>query len=152
MSTNVSKQRPEKDYFARLSALESRVQQMRTTQAQGADAVNLQTSADCTLPFTFSAGGGANFLYTFSNADNRKLFGTFEFTLYQGSIAPGNEVGNGLNVFDFNWDFRYWRSKWDSDGNNLKEWVKIKNISAGTLDLIMVGSWRFILSSGAGST
>lgn len=143
---------PEKRIFTEIADLKRQVQEIRTLQQAGADTVNLQTSADYTITFAFTAGLTADFLYTFTNSGGRKLFTTFEFTLYEGASAvSGNELGNGLNAFQSHWQWSHWRSKWDSDGNNVKDWVAIKNITGGSLTLTMVGSWRYIVSSAAGS-
>lgn len=134
-----------------INTLKNQLSELRTLQQQGASAVNLTTTGDYTTSVTLGAGGAAFFNFTLANASNQRLFGTFEYTLYEGSIALANVVGSGTNNFFDHYDIRYWPSKFDSDGNNLKERVFVKNITAGSLTVYMVGSWRYIVGTATGS-
>ncbi len=135
-----------------INTLKNQLSELRTLQQQGASAVNLTTTGDYTTSGLLVAGSAAFFIYTLSNASNQRLFGTFEYTLYEGSIALANVIGSGANNFFDHYDIRYWPSKYDSDGNNRKEHVFVKNITAGPLTVSMVGSWRYIVGTATGST
>lgn len=134
-----------------INTLKNQLSELRTLQQQGASAVNLTITGNYVSSVTLGANGPAFFIFTLANATNQRLFGIFEYTLYQGSVAAGNEIGSGANSYFDNWDMRYWPSKYDSDGNNLKERVYVKNITAGSLTVYMVGSWRYIVGTATGS-
>ncbi len=151
MSSHALDSQMEERLVDTVTRLERQLKELRTLQNQGQDAVNLQVSNAVTISNTFSPGDRVFFVYRFDNPQNKQLFSNFEFSLYEGTIAAGNELGNGLNIYGNNWKWSWWRSQWDSDGNNQRDWVEITNTSGSTLTLHGVGQWRYLVSSGVGS-
>ncbi len=134
-----------------INTLKNQLSELRTLQQQGASAVNLTMTGDYTTSYALVAGQAIFFLFTLANAANSRLFGIFEYTAYQGSIAAGNEIGVYTNNYFDHFNMIYWPSKFDSDGNNLQERIYFKNVTTGTLTVYIVGRWRYIVATGSGT-
>jgi hypothetical protein len=126
MSANILDQQPDQRLFTEHNEMKRQISEMRTIQLQGRDAVNLQNSGNY---FGIPAGGGnitANtylvFMFVLTNADDKQLFGTFHFTMYEDTAATvGKEIGYGSNsTIDNHWEWKYWRD-WSTSGGAIPQ-------------------------------
>jgi hypothetical protein len=153
MSANILDQQPNQRLFTKVNDLERQLSELRTLQQQGRNAVNLQNSGDYTASWTAAVNTYYVITFHFQNLDNKQLFGTFEFTPYQDTTAnSAKALWRGDVSLDSNWKIFWYRDKEASDGNDLWDYVYVSHSAASPLPITLVGRWRFIVSSGTGST
>ncbi len=77
----------------------------------------------------------------------KTLISTFHYTLYETSVDPANVI-NGAAVRSYNYDWRWWRDWGQSDNNNVKDYVWVKNNTGSTQTVVMRANWRYIINGG----
>lgn len=95
---------------------------------------------------SMSPGEEAFWKVTISNSKGRPLFALVEATMYEGSVAFGNEIPHGSNVDSDDWKID--RQGFDldgSDGANLIYRVYARNETAGALTNIIRVRSRFLV-------
>ncbi len=150
MASHTLDQQPSERLFTEIADLRRQLSEMRTLQLQGATAVNLQVSTTYGTSHELPPNTYGLWNFLFSNPDNRRLFGTFEFTMWEGTAAAGNEIGRGTTR-DGNFRWSYWRDMQASDGNNLRDYVWVVNVGPDTKIVHVIGRWRYLVSGGTGS-
>lgn len=65
-------------------------------------------------------------------------------TLYEGSVAAGNELPDGSNVNDTDWSWHMWIDWGDSDNNNVVHKTYVTNVSGLTKTIVYRINFRSI--------
>lgn len=107
--------------------------------------INFNTADLAQTSFSLAAGNQAIVTMTLSSAKGLKLFAVPEVTLYQTTIASGNEIPDGANVTESDYRYIVWVDYGASDGHNLKCKTFIKNLSGSTKTIYFAGDWRYIV-------
>lgn len=148
MSGHLLDQQPEERLFTQIKELQDQIKELRTLQLQGTDAVNIAVTSNYTATKTgLVSGGGTVFTYTLTPAVAKILISTFHFTLYETSVATANVI-NGTDVRSYNYDWRWWRDWGQSDNNNVKDYVWVRNNTGSTQTVVMRANWRYIINGG----
>jgi hypothetical protein len=100
---------------------------------------------------TTSIGNGNQAVYSISLTQNKgfELLGIPYITLYVGSIADTNTLPGGASIDESQWQIIgpfFDEEEWeDNEFADHKEFARlyVRNISAGTVDLISVIKWRY---------
>jgi len=113
---------------------------------------------DCSAPPSFGGGpasggileatGGrdqATWTVTLSHTKDARLLAMPEITLYQDAIATANTIPSGANVDAADYQMLIWIDWGETNNNNVKIKVFLRNKSAGTRTVIFIGAVRFIV-------
>ena len=130
-----------------INTLKQQLSELRTLQQQGNDALNLQLSATASNSTSLANGASVAFTMTLTNASGKRLFGIPFVTLYEGSVAGGNEIGYG-NARDASYRVVSIALDWGTtDNNNLITKVSITNNTGSTQTILFRGNWRFLVNA-----
>ena len=126
--------------------------EFRTIQPQGNAALNIAVSPTYTSTSTpLPTGEATVFTFTFTPTAGNAALTTFHFTLYEGSVATGNEI-NGFTLRSYNYDWRWWRDWGATDNVNVKDYVWVRNNTGSTQMIIMKANWRYVVGGGTVTT
>lgn len=139
---------PEERLIAKINDLQQQLGELRTLQLQGSNAINISVSSN----YSADAIGLLNnqvalFRYSYDPGIAQILFTTFHFTLYQGTATTGNEINTTYAAY---YDWHWWRDWGDSNNQNVKDYVWVRNKTGSTQDVLMRGNWRYIVNNGTG--
>jgi hypothetical protein len=154
MSSHALDNQMDERIFKELEELKKQLRDIRTTQAQGADAVNLTITGVYTVEFELLADQGAVPYFTLENEDGRSLFSVFEYDVCIGSWSEANVLKNPANNLADIWEVKHHTSYAFSNaaGSKVQERFTVRNFSGATNTVIIKGRWRYLVSSGSGST
>ncbi len=151
MSGHLLDQQPEERLFTQIKELQDQIKELRTLQTQGNDALNLQLSGTTTLYWPALVNNQEGFVsFTLSNGVGKRLFGFPNITFYEGSVAPGNEIGHG-NARDGGYVWSTWTDWGDTDNNNVVGRAVVINKTGSTQVIYVACNWRYLVSSGSGT-
>ncbi len=134
-----------------INTLKQQLSELRTLQTQGSDALPLQLSPTGTGSVSLPDPGTQVFLFTLSNTDGKRLLGFPNITLYEGSVAAGNEIMRA-SPRGANYDWRIWCDWGDTDNNDIVCYTWVYNHSGSTQTVLFRGNWRYLVSPGTSAS
>jgi len=134
-----------------INTLKQQLSELRTLQLQGSNALQPAVSPTFTASAPVNNLNSALFIYTYTPTNGLPLITSFHFTMYEGTIASGNEITGPLPRGD-NYTWKWWRDWSRTDNLNVKDFVLIKNNTGSTQTICMSGNWRYFVTGGAGSS
>lgn len=112
---------------------------------------------DFTTSITATATGVANgnqvvLYYTTESVHGNVVMSDPDISFYIGSVAADNQLPGGASIDESQWQMIGPFTDWGAtDNKNSIKLIYIRNISAGTVDIIAKGRSRFIANVNAGS-
>jgi len=111
--------------------------------------INLQLSSTGTASANLDATGGANdqvtWTVTLINDFNLRLFGMENVSVYESSVASANKIPSGSAVDAADYQIVIWTDWGQSDNNNIKLIVFVRNLSAGAKTVVLRVNYRFLV-------
>ncbi len=127
-----------------INTLKKQISELRTLQLQGASALNPQTNSG-NFSHTLSTNQAYTQFVTLSSTTGKRLIVLpMEYTLYEGSIAAGNEIGFG-NARDGNYSWYYGRDKQGTSDTTVVEGVHITYYGPGTVTVYVDVRFRYLI-------
>lgn len=159
MASNNLDQQPGEKLVTDIKLIKNQLSELRTLQLQGTAAVNM-TAQNYTNYTTTVNANSTNWLWLrFVNTHGVPVFGTLEFTFYQGGIDPANAIDSSTSTTIYqNWDIKWWQDYAGSVGNGdlvygpftcLEYHFELTNKTGSNLAIWMTGRQRIVASSGS---
>lgn len=128
---------------------------IKTTQLVGTDSINMQpTGARIATSTSIADGSATLFKWDLKSSIGQMIFATFQFTLYQDSVAEANAIGHANTLgYQYRWyhwtDWQAVNDTWPDGGYHSTEYVWIENHTGSPHTIIMKGEWRYIVNGGS---
>ena len=152
MSTHSLDNQMDERLVNKVAELERQLREIRTLQAQGQDAINVQVSDYYWFDLVLNNNQGGYMTFTFDNPEAARVFATFEYTAGQFvSLDLYDTIGTPSNNLADLWDIWHYTSANLSTDSTIKERILLRNRTGSTQTVRVFGRWRYVINSGSGS-
>lgn len=155
MASHDLSHQPDERLVTEIANLKRQLSEMRTLQIQGSSAVGMAaTGVYIATATALINGGAAAFHFALANSQQKMVFATFSYALYQDTAIAANVI-DGPNTLGYGYTTRH-HTDWQdmsttflTQGYTQHERVWVENYTGISHDIIMRAEWRYIVNGGA---